>query len=131
MPRARVFGRVNPLVPSAAVLVGLLAYVAGHRPVGVGFAIGALLALMNGLFLSRRVEVAADVGDLGRALLVMQLGLLLTVTLIGIVTIVLVKISLAMAVACAAGFGATHLGILVVFYLTRARGSVALEGKAT
>jgi hypothetical protein len=125
-----VSGRVNPIVPGVAVLAGLGLYLTGYHWIGAGVAVGSLLGFGNALVLSRRVDLAADIGDVGRALLVMQLGLLLSATTIGVATIILVRISLAMAVASAAGFGGTHLCILAVFYWTRARaGRSALEGK--
>jgi hypothetical protein len=116
-----VAGRVNPLVPAGVVLVGLVGFLLGQRWVGGGIAVGALLAFANGVLLSRRVELAADTGDLGRALLVMQVGLLLTATVIGLVTVVLVRFSLAMAVASAVGFVLTQMAILGAFYFSYAR----------
>lgn len=120
-------GRVNPLVPLGVGLVGLGCFVYGLHFVGAGIAIGAVLGLMNGLFLSRRVDIAAGTGDIGRALMVMQLGLLVAVTIIGITTVVLVHFSVSMAVACAIGFLVTHLGMLAAFYLLRGRSNAPLE----
>jgi hypothetical protein len=85
--------------------------------------------LLNGILLSRRVEIAADTGDVGRALLTMQLGLLTSFAVVAVVTVVLVHLSLAMTVAAAAGFGVSHIGMLAVFYWTRGR-QVLAEGKA-
>jgi hypothetical protein len=116
-----LLGRVNPLVPAAVVLAGILAFSVGQRWVGAGIAVGALLAFMNGLMLSGRVELAADTGDIGRALLVMQVGLLLTATVIGVVTVITVRFSLTMAVALAVAFVLTQLAILATFYFTQAR----------
>ena len=126
-----VLGRVNPYVPAAVVAAGLLCFAAGAREIGLGVGAGACLAFINGLLLSRRVEIAADTGDIGRALLVMQLGLLLTFTVIGVVTIVLVRFSVAMAVASAAGFAVAQLGMLAAFYWARGRGEIATGRKAT
>lgn len=125
------FGRVNPLVPAAVVAGGIVCALAGYPFIGVGVAVGAVLALVNGVLLSRRVDIAAEMGDVGRALLIMQLGLLLSCTVVGLVTIVLVRISVAMAVASAAGFGVTHLGMLAAFYVARGRSSVPLEREAS
>lgn len=122
-------GRVHPLVPALAVLAGLIVYAGGQRWIGAGIAIGAVLAAFNSVMLSRRVELAASMGDVGRALLVMQLGLLLTASVIGVVTVVIVRFSIAMAVATAAGFAFTQLAILGAYYLTRAR-SVPMENGA-
>jgi hypothetical protein len=114
-------GRVNPLVPGAVVLAGIIAFTIGLRWIGAGVAVGALLAFANGLMLSGRVELAADTGDIGRALLVMQVGLLFTATVIGVVTVVTVRFSLAMAVASGIAFVVTQLAILAVFYFSQAR----------
>ena len=113
--------RVHPGVPGIVALAGASAIALGYRPVGAGLIVGALLAFVNALFLYQRVELAAQMGDVGRALLVMQMGLLFTFTVVGAVTIVLIKIALPMAVASAAGFGVTHLGLLTTYYLTRSR----------
>ncbi|HZU13219.1 MAG TPA: hypothetical protein VFB58_10310 [Chloroflexota bacterium] len=117
--------RANPLVPAAGVVVGALIALAVSHPIGIGVAVGSALAFLNMLLLSGRVETAADTGDMGRALMVMQVGLVLTFTIIGVTTIILVKISVVMAVASAAGFGITQLAMLAVFYLTKGRASVA------
>jgi FAD/FMN-containing dehydrogenase len=74
--------------------------------------------------------VAAASGDVARALLIMQLGLLLTFGIIAGVTIVLIRISLSMTVAAVIGFGATHLAVLALFYAGRARRETALERNA-
>jgi hypothetical protein len=112
------------------MLVGLAIGVAGPHWVGIGLVVGAVLAYLNGLILSQRVDLAAAVGDVGRALLVMQLGLLMSCTVIGIATIVLIKISLALAVSAAAGFAVAHLAILAAFYWTQGRSRPEAEGKA-
>jgi hypothetical protein len=119
--------RVNPLVPMAAVLAGALAAAAGRLDIGIGIASGGLLAYVNGLLLSRRVDLAADTGNAAAALLVMQLGLLISLTLMAIATIVLARYSVSTAVAEAAGFGGAHLAILAVFYWTHARRMAARE----
>jgi hypothetical protein len=80
--------------------------------VGLGLVIGALLALLNGILLERRIELAASVKDVGTALVVMQVGLLVTCTLVGLTTVVLIHFSLSMAIADAAGFAITFLGLL-------------------
>jgi hypothetical protein len=126
-----VFGRVNPLVPATMLLAGLFVLVAGFRWIGGGIMVGALLALLNGLMLSRRVDFAADTGDLGRALLIMNIGLLFTCTIVAAAIIVMIHFSLAMAVAAAAGFAITHVAILATFYMTKARSQVPAEGRAS
>ena len=124
-------GRVNPAMPGVVALAGAVAFALGYRWIGAGVAVGACLGLVNGWLLSRRVEAAADTGDFARAMLVMQLGLLVTMTIVGITTIILVHFSLSMAVASAAGFGATQLAILAAFYWSRARREPLPEGKGT
>lgn len=124
-----MIGRVNPLVPAVVVLAGAATYIVGYRWIGAGISVGALLAFLNGVLLSERVEVAADMGDLGRALLVMQLGLLVTATVVGLATIVLIHFSLSMAVASAFGFIVTQMAIIGTFYFTRAR-STRMENAA-
>lgn len=122
-----ILGRVNPYVPLAVIAAGAVFFGLGMRAIGTGIGVGACLAFVNGLILSRRVEIAADTGDFARAVMVMQIGLLVSFTVIGVATIVLVKISLAMAVASAAGFAVGQLGILAAFYWTRGRQDIAAE----
>jgi hypothetical protein len=124
-----LFGRVNPVVPAVVVLFGAAAFAGGFHDIGVGVAIGAVLACINGMFLSQRVELAANSDNIGIALMVMQLGLLVTATIVGITTIVLIHFSLSMAIASAAGFLVTQLAILATFFFTRAR-STRLENAA-
>jgi prepilin signal peptidase PulO-like enzyme (type II secretory pathway) len=124
-------GRVSPVVPVVVVLAGLACAVAGYTSIGIGVAVGAVLAYMNALVLSRRVDMAADLGNIGLALLSMQLGLLLSATIIGIVVVVLIHFSLTLAVAAAAGFAVAQIGGLAVFYWTRARGGGSPEGEAS
>lgn len=76
------------------------------------------------IFFSRRVDFAAEMSDLGRAMLIMQLGMLVSCTIIGIATVIMVKLSLAMAVAAAAGFAVAHLATLAAFYWSRVRGDM-------
>jgi hypothetical protein len=94
-------------------------------------AIGAVLAYANGLILSRRVDLAAAAGNAAGALAVMQVGLLVTMTIIGVVTIILVKVSVPLAVATAAGFGTSQMVILATFYWTHARHQPKTETQVT
>ncbi|HEX6508824.1 MAG TPA: hypothetical protein VF221_14445 [Chloroflexota bacterium] len=114
-------GRVNPLAPAAVAVTGLILIAAGNRWVGGGVAIGAVLALANALVLTARVDLAASVRDVGSALLIMQIGLLVTFGIIAVTTLILIHISLALTVACAAGFLVAHLLILAEFYWSHAR----------
>jgi hypothetical protein len=130
LPASR-FGRVNPLIPGFVALVGLGVVAVGYRPMGSGIAIGAALALLNGLILSKRVEFAATTGSVAQALMVMQLGLLVTFTIVGVATVILIHFSLPLTVGCAAGFVVAQLGILGAFYWIHARNIPALEPAAT
>jgi hypothetical protein len=125
-----VSGRVNPYAPGSVGLAGVVLFLIGYRWIGSGVIVGALLDYINGVLLSRRVDFAADLADVGRALLVMQLGLLVTCTIIAIATIILLHFSLAMAVACAAGFGVAQLAMLFAFYWTHGRSDAGVESPA-
>lgn len=114
-------GRVNPLPPGVIAVVGTIAGFAGYRTLGFGVAVGALLAYVNGLLLSRRVDMASLSGNVGNAMIVMQMGLLVTLTIVGLATFALVRISVGLAVASAAGFAVTQLLILGAYYWTHGR----------
>lgn len=114
-------GRVNPLMPGLVILLGVGYAAVGERFIGTGLAVGAVLAYVSGLLLSRRVDLAAVSGNVAGALMVMQVGLLFTMTIVGIAEVILVKIALSMAVASAAGFGITQLAILATFYISHGR----------
>jgi prepilin signal peptidase PulO-like enzyme (type II secretory pathway) len=122
-------GRVNPLVPAAVIVAGLLAIPLISWQAGIGIAFGAVLAYSNALILSRRVDLAAITGNVAGALLVMQLGLLVSLSVIGVATILLARLAVATAVGEAAGFGVTHLCILAAFYWTQARREPVAEVK--
>lgn len=113
--------RVNPLILVAAVGVGLAVSADGHLAVGIGIAAGGALAYINGLLLSRRVDLAASVGNMAAALLIMQAGLLISLTCMAIATIILAHYSVATALGEAAGFGCAHLAILGSYYWMHAR----------
>jgi len=124
-------GRVNPLAPILVAAVGLAFFVANSRPIGVGIVIGSVLAVFNAVLLSKRVDLAADTGDVGQALLIMQMGLVITCTIIGIATIILLHFSLQMAVAAAGGFAVAQVAMLMVFYLTQGRAQAAMKRGAS
>lgn len=113
--------RVNPMVPAAVAVAGLVLIGFGPRWVGVGLIIGAALAYVNGLVLSRRVDLAADSGNVAGAFMVMQMGLVLTLTIAGIATYLMTRLSVSMAVAAAIAFAVTQTALLVVFYRTAGR----------
>ncbi len=126
-PSSSRFGRVNPVIPGVVALLGLGVLLAGFRPLGLGVAIGAALAFLNGMILSKRVEFAAGTGSVAQALMVMQVGLLVTFTIVGIATVILVHYSLPLTIGCAAGFVTAQLAILAAFYWTHARTKPALD----
>lgn len=123
-------GRVNPAVPAAVVVFGFALFIASYRWIGAGIAVGACLAYINGILLSRRVDLAAATGDMAGAMAVMQVGLIVTLTIVGISTVVLVKLSLAMAVASAAGFAVAQLAILAAYYRKYSRQENIVETHA-
>jgi hypothetical protein len=114
-------GRVNPIGPVVVAFVGVAIYASGRTSIGVGVAVGAVLAYVNGLLLSRRVDLAVSTANIGGALLVMQAGLLVTMAVIGVAEVVMVRISLSMAVASAAGFGVAQIAILATYYWSAGR----------
>lgn len=124
-------GRVNPYVFLVVLAAGIILFFAVSHAIGVGVAVGAVLASVNSLLLSGRVEVAADTGDLGSALVVMQVGLMTTFIIVALATIALIHFSTAAAVAAAAGFIITQMGLLAVFYWTRGRADVAAGRQAS
>jgi hypothetical protein len=117
--------RVSPYAPLPVLLAGLVLAAVGYRDVGIGIAVGSVLAVINSLLLSGRVDAAAGTGDIAQALLVMQAGLFVTFIIVGVATIVLVHFSVPLAVGAAAGFGVAQTLILAAFYWTRGRAEVA------
>jgi hypothetical protein len=125
------FARVNPIVPLAVVAAGAVLFAFGMRWIGAGVAVGAVLAFVNTLFLSGRVDAAVATGDMGAALLVMQLGLAVTFGIVAVATVIIVHFSVAMAVASAAGFIAAQLALLAAFYWTKGRATISAGRQAS
>jgi hypothetical protein len=119
--------RVSPVPPGCVVLGGLSWLAIGHTWVGAGIAVGAVLAYVNGLLLSRRVDMAAMTANLGGAMVVMQAGMIVTLIIIGLATILLIQLSLSMAIASAAGFGVSQIAILAAFYWLHGRAETTTE----
>jgi hypothetical protein len=113
--------RVSFVPPGCVALAGLSWLAVGHTWVGAGIAVGAMLAYVNGLLLSRRVDLATTTGNLAGAMVVMQAGMIVTLIIIGLATILLIKLSLSMAIASAAGFGVSQIAILGAFYWLHGR----------
>jgi hypothetical protein len=126
-PTVSRFGRVNPLMPAFVALIGLAVFATGHPAIGGGVAVGAGLALINGMILSKRVEFAATTGSVAQALMVMQIGLLVTFAIVGSATVVLIHFSLPLTVGCAVGFVVSQLLILFAFYWTHARSMPSID----
>lgn len=122
-------GRVNPAAPSLVAAAGIVAFFVAYRATGLGLIAGAALAFVNALLLSKRVELAADQGNIGRALLVMQIGFVVTCSIIGAATIIIVHFSVPMAVAAAIAFAVSQIGMLGTFYLRRGRTFGKMESK--
>jgi hypothetical protein len=122
--------RVNPYAPLPVLVAGLVLALVGYRDVGIGVAVGSVLAVINSLVLSGRVEIATESGDIARALLVMQAGLFVTFIIVGVATVVLVHFSVPLAVGAAAGFGIAQTLILAAFYWTHGRAEVAAGRQA-
>lgn len=122
--------RVNPYAPLPVLIMGLALAAAGYRDVGIGLAVGSVLALVNSLILSARIETATESGDLARALLVMQAGLFVTFIIVGVATVILVHFSVPLAVGAAVGFGVAQTLILAAFYWTHGRAEVAAGRQA-
>jgi hypothetical protein len=122
--------RVSPYAPLPVVLGGLVLAGAGYRDLGFGVVAGAVLAVVNSLLLSGRVDAAAETGDVARALLVMQMGLFVTFLIVGIATVILVHFSVPLAVGAAIGFGVAQTLILVTFYWTRGRAEASAGRQA-
>jgi hypothetical protein len=123
--------RVNPYAPIPVLLAGVALIATGYRDVGIGVAVGSVLAVVNSLLLSGRVEVAAESGDVAQALLVMQAGLFVTFVIVGVATVILVHFSVPLAVGSAIGFGIAQTLILMAFYWTRGRAEVAAGRQAS
>ena len=98
------------------MLVGLAIAVSG-RLFGLGIAVGAVMAVLNSTFLIKRVQFAVDSPSAAVATVSMQVGLLLTFGVIGLVTLLLLVLSVQMAVAMGITFFAVQTGEIVLYYL--------------
>jgi|SRR5579875_121844 len=121
--RALSRGRVNPLAPGAVVLAGLIVLALGHAMLGLGIVVGAILALVNGLVLSRRVDFAADSANTGIALMVMQLGFFGTFIIVGVAAALLILLSIQAGIGAAIGFGCAQMLLLALFFASQGRGA--------
>jgi hypothetical protein len=120
--------RAHPFPPGLVLLAGLGVALAGSVVLGAGLMVGALLAYGNSWLLSRRVDIAADTGNIAGALMVMQAGLLVTLTVVGIVTFILIRIAPSAVVGGAIGFAAAQTLSLIYFFIVAGRNRPA-EGE--
>ena len=112
-------GDVNLIVPGLVVLSGIGVSIAGRPYIGIGIAVGALLAVLNTVLLIKRVDMAAASGLAPVAMVSMQLGLLVTFTVIGGVAVVMVLINLSMTIAMAISLFGTQTAELLLYYRAR------------
>jgi len=115
-------GDVNLVLPAVLVVVGVIVATLG-RIIGIGIAVGAILALLNSIVLVKRVELAVDSANAAVATISMQIGLLLTFGGIGAVTLIMLIVSVPMAVAMGITFFAAQTGEVYLFYRARNAGS--------
>lgn len=113
------FGDVNVVVPALVMVAGAAVALNGKGYIGAGIAVGALLAYFNSWLLASRIEVATSTGVAAAAMISMQLGLLVTFTVVGGLTILMVFISLSMTVAMAITFFLTQTAELGLYYRAR------------
>jgi hypothetical protein len=113
------FGDVNIVLPALVIVAGAAVAIAGKGYLGVGIGVGALLAYFNSWLLASRIEVATSTGVAAAAMISMQLGLLVTFTVVGGLTILMVFISLPMTVAMAISFFLTQTAELGLYYRAR------------
>ena len=110
---------VSLLVPAGALGVALIVGLAGRPYIGAGITVGAILAFLNSGLLVKRINVAASAPNPGTALIAMQLGLLVTFTVVAIITVLMIQISVEMTVAMALAFLAAQTLELVLVYRAR------------
>lgn len=110
---------LNVLLPGFVIAAGLGTIVAGKPPIGVGIAVGAMLALLNSVLLVKRIDLAIASGMAVTAMIAMQLGLFVTFTLVGAITVVMVLISLPMTIAMAISFFGVQTAELILYYRAR------------
>ncbi|HZT96223.1 MAG TPA: hypothetical protein VFB34_05235 [Chloroflexota bacterium] len=110
---------VNPLLP-VAVIGGAVAVTAFGLPfIGAGIAAGSVLAYVNSALLARRIQLATATGDTAAAMISMQLGLLVTFTVVAGITVLMVLISRPMTVAMAITFFVVQTAELALYYRAR------------
>jgi hypothetical protein len=101
------------------MLAGAVVAMVGRGYLGLGIGVGALLAYFNSWLLASRIELATATGEAAAAMISMQLGLLVTFTVVGGLTVLMVFISLPMTVAMAISFFLTQTAELALYYRAR------------
>jgi hypothetical protein len=107
------------VVPAVVIAAGAGVALTGKGYVGVGIAVGALLAYFNSWLLASRIELATSTGVAAAAMISMQLGLLVTFTVVGGLTVLMVFISLQMTIAMAITCFLTQTAEVGVYYRAR------------
>jgi len=106
-------------LPALAVVAAVVLSLAGQPLIGAGIAVGAVLALLNSSLLIKRIDLAVRSGNPAAALISMQLGLLVTFTIVGAVTVLMLLSSVRMTVAMAISFFIAQTAELLLFYWAR------------
>lgn len=116
---ARHFWDVNPVLPAVIAATGIVLVGAGRPFVGVGLIAGALLAFLNSWLLVKRIDLAAATGNAPAAMVSMQLGLLVTFTVVGGMTVGMIFVSRTMTIIMAITFFVTQTLELLLYYWAR------------
>ncbi len=119
--RKFAMGDVNLLLPALVIIGAIGVAVSDHPYIAVGIAVGAVLAYVNSGLLAKRIMLAATTGNAGAAMISMQVGLLVTFTVVGAITVGMVLNSRPMTVAMAICFFVVQTAELVLYYRARKR----------
>ncbi len=129
--RKFAMGDVNLLLPALVIIGAVGVAVSDHPYIAVGIAVGAVLAYVNSGLLAKRIMLAATTGNAGAAMISMQVGLLVTFTVVGAITVGMVLISRPMTVAMAICFFVVQTAELVLYYRARRGLETASIGATT
>lgn len=116
---------VSPFVPAVGVVVAVGLSIAGQFAVGLGIAVGAALAYINSGLLVKRIGMATSTGNTAAGVVVMQLGLFISFTLIGGLTVAMLLISVRMTVAMGVAFFIAQTLEIGLYYRAKHASSVA------
>lgn len=109
---------VSLLLPAVVVVVGVAVTLSG-RSLGIGIAIGSVLALVNSAVLVKRVEFAVDSANAAIATVSMQVGLVLTFAAIGGITLILLIVAVPVAIAMGITFFIAQTGEILLYFRAR------------